>query len=174
MQTSILGVIPWREAQNSQYIVSTFVERLYGTRAATFATVMILWIAFASLFTTLLSYSRVPFAAAEDGNFFRVFARVHPTKHFPHVSLLFLGAAALAFQRAVPSVGRDRRDPRHASDRAVYRPGSRRDAPAPPLASRAPSLQDVAFPVAGGAVDFQLDVDFCFHGIEIRPRRSSP
>jgi fructoselysine transporter len=97
MQTSILGVIPWREAQNSQYIVSTFIERIYGTRAATFATVMILWIAFASLFTTLLSYSRVPFAAAEDGNFFPVFARVHPTKHFPHVSLLFLGAASLAF-----------------------------------------------------------------------------
>jgi fructoselysine transporter len=97
MQTSILGVLPWREAQNSQYIVSTFVERLYGTHAAAFATVMILWIAFASLFTTLLSYSRVPFAAAEDANFFPVFARVHPTKHFPHVSLLFLGAASLAF-----------------------------------------------------------------------------
>ena len=58
---------------------------------------MILWIAFASLFTTLLSYSRVPFAAAEDGNFFPIFARVHPKKHFPNVSLLFLGAASLAF-----------------------------------------------------------------------------
>jgi fructoselysine transporter len=97
LQTSILGVIPWREAQHSEYIVSTFVERLYGPRAAEFATVMILWIAFASLFTTLLSYSRVPFAAAEDGNFFRIFARVHPTKHFPNVSLLFLGAVSLIF-----------------------------------------------------------------------------
>jgi len=97
MQTSILGVLPWREAQHSQYIVSTFVEKLYGTRAATFATIMILWIAFASLFTTLLSYSRVPFAAAEDGNFFPIFARVHPTKHFPHVSLLFLGGVSLVF-----------------------------------------------------------------------------
>jgi fructoselysine transporter len=97
LQTSILGVIPWREAQNSEHVVSTFVERLYGARAADFATIMILWIAFASLFTTLLSYSRVPFAAAEDGNFFKIFARVHPTKHFPYVSLLFLGAASLLF-----------------------------------------------------------------------------
>jgi fructoselysine transporter len=97
MQTSILGVIPWREAQHSQYIVSTFVERIYGTRLATYATIMILWIAFASLFTALLSYSRVPFAAAEDGNFFSVFARVHPTKHFPHVSLVFLGVMSLLF-----------------------------------------------------------------------------
>jgi len=97
MQTSILGVIPWREAEHSTFIVSTFIERLYGTRAAAFATIMILWIAFASLFTTLLSYSRVPFAAAEDGNFFPIFARVHPQKHFPNVSLLFLGAASLLF-----------------------------------------------------------------------------
>jgi fructoselysine transporter len=97
MQTSILGVVPWREAEHSQFIVSLFVERLYGTRAAAFATIMILWIAFASLFTTLLSYSRVPFAAAVDGNFFPAFARVHRTKHFPHVSFLFLGAASLVF-----------------------------------------------------------------------------
>ena len=97
MQTSILGVLPWREAQRSEYIVSAFVERLYGTRAATFATVMILWIAFASLFTAMLSYSRVTFAAAEDGNFFRVFSRVHPTKHFPHIALLFLGIVSLLF-----------------------------------------------------------------------------
>lgn len=97
MQTSILGVLPWREAQRSEYIVSAFVERLYGTRAATFATVMILWIAFASLFTAMLSYSRVTFAAAEDGNFFRVFSRVHPSKNFPHVALLFLGIVSLLF-----------------------------------------------------------------------------
>src|SRR5215813_239382 len=30
MQTSILGVIPWREAQNSKFLASLFVERLYG------------------------------------------------------------------------------------------------------------------------------------------------
>jgi amino acid transporter len=97
MQTSILGVLPWRQAQYSHYIVSAFVERLYGTRAATVATVMILWIAFAALFTAILSYSRVTFAAAEDGNFFSIFARLHPTKKFPYVSLLFLGAVSLLF-----------------------------------------------------------------------------
>ena len=97
MQTSILGVIPWQEAQNSRFIVSTFVERLYGTRAASFATVLVLWIAFASVFSALLGYSRVPYSAALDGNFFSVFARVHPRKHFPHVSLLLLGSLAFLF-----------------------------------------------------------------------------
>jgi amino acid transporter len=97
MQTSILGVIPWQEAQNSRFIVSTFVERLYGSRAAAGATVLVLWIAFASIFSTLLGYSRVPYSAARDGNFFRVFARVHPRKHFPHFSLLLLGSLAFLF-----------------------------------------------------------------------------
>jgi amino acid transporter len=55
---------------------------------------MVLWIALASVFSVLLGYSRVPYAAALDGNFFRVFGRVHPTKRFPHVSLLALGALA--------------------------------------------------------------------------------
>jgi amino acid transporter len=97
MQTSILGVVPWREGLHSKFIVSTFVERIAGPQAANFATVMILWIAFGSLFSLALGYSRIPYAAAVDGTFFRVFGRVHPTRHFPHVSLLALGATALAF-----------------------------------------------------------------------------
>ena len=97
MQTSILGVMPWQQAQDSPFIVSAFFERLYGTRAATAATILVLWVAFASLFSLILGYSRVPYAAAADGNFFSVFARVHPTKRFPHISLLTLGAAGLVF-----------------------------------------------------------------------------
>jgi fructoselysine transporter len=94
LQTSILGVVPWREAQNSPSLASLVIERLYGHAAAQVMTIMVLWIALASVFSVLLGYSRVPYAAALDGNFFRVFARVHPTKRFPHVSLLVLGALA--------------------------------------------------------------------------------
>lgn len=97
MQTSILGVVPWREAQNSPFLASLFVEKLYGPGAAKVITGMVLWIALASVFSVLLGYSRVPYSAALDGNFFPLFARVHPTKHFPHVSLLFLGGLALIF-----------------------------------------------------------------------------
>jgi len=97
MQTSLLGVLPWHEAAKSDFIVSAFMERIYGARAAQGVTVMILWVAFASLFSALLGYSRVPYAAACDGNFFPIFARLHPEKNFPYVSLLFLGAVALVF-----------------------------------------------------------------------------
>jgi fructoselysine transporter len=94
MQTSILGVVPWQQAQNSPFLVSTFVETISGPFAARVATMLVLWIAFASVFAALLGYSRVPYAAALDGSFFSIFSRVHPQKKFPHVSLLFLGAVA--------------------------------------------------------------------------------
>ncbi len=100
MQTSILGVVPWQEASQSDFVVSLFVQKLYGEAAAKFATAMVLWIAFGSLFSLTLGYSRVPYAAALDGTFFSIFGRVHPTRHFPHVSLLALCALALLFALA--------------------------------------------------------------------------
>jgi len=97
MNISIVGVIPWQQAMNSKFIVSEFMEKIYGTRAANIATILILWIAFASLFAVVLGYSRVPFAAAADGRFFPFFAKLHPTKDFPYYSLLFLGSTGFVF-----------------------------------------------------------------------------
>jgi len=99
---SIIGVVPWRDFvpaaahPESDFIVSTFIERVYGARVATLFTALVLWTAFGSVFALLLGYSRIPYAAALDGTFFRAFARVHPTKRFPHVSLLLIGAIAIA------------------------------------------------------------------------------
>jgi len=60
MQTSLLGVVPWREAQNTPFIASLFVERLYGTGAAHFVTWMVLWIAMASVFSLLSATPAYP------------------------------------------------------------------------------------------------------------------
>ncbi len=92
----LIGVVPWQQAIHSHFIVSEFMSRLYGRPAAIVVTVMILWTAFGSVFALLLGYSRIPYAAAVDGNFFRPFARVHKTKNFPHVSLLTVAAIAIA------------------------------------------------------------------------------
>src|SRR5213080_2452021 len=54
LQVSILGVVPWREAQNSPSLASLAIERLYGHTAAQVMTVMVLWIALASVFSVLL------------------------------------------------------------------------------------------------------------------------
>src|ERR1019366_6397918 len=97
MSLSILSVIPWREAMHSTFIASLFIERLQGAAAAKIMTVITLWIALASIFSLMLGYSRIPYAAAADGNFFRIFARLHPRGDFPSVSLVTLGIAASLF-----------------------------------------------------------------------------
>jgi len=77
MNISILGVIPWQElvatakSDTHFFIISVFMERVYGHWAANLATGLIMWTAFASVFSLLLGYSRVPYAAAADGNYFR-------------------------------------------------------------------------------------------------------
>jgi amino acid transporter len=102
MTITIMGVVPWREAISPdslayKAIVADFIQRLYGSQAAAVMTVLILWTTFASIFAVMLGYSRVPYAAAADGRFFKPFARVHPKEHFPTFSLVAIGiASALA------------------------------------------------------------------------------
>lgn len=110
MNLSIVHVVPWQEAQRYDFIVSVFMEKTFGGGAARVATVMVLCVAFSSLFAVLLGYSRVPYAAALDGNFFKVFGRLHPTKNFPYISLLFISALAiilslsLSIKQVIPAI----------------------------------------------------------------------
>ena len=103
MNISILGVVPWREmvqsgeSNSKLYVVSTFMQRAYGHGAGAVVSVLIMWTAFASVFSLMLGYSRVPYAAAVDGNYFRAFAKVHPVHQFPYVSLLALAGVAALF-----------------------------------------------------------------------------
>jgi amino acid transporter len=98
---SIIGIVPWREFvpaadhPEANFVVSIMMEAVYGPRVATFFTLMILWTAFGSVFALLLGYSRIPYAAAQDGYFFKPFARLHSTQGFPYVSLLVLGLLSI-------------------------------------------------------------------------------
>ena len=88
MTIVVLGLIPWREAAQlrtiaSEFIVRTFADPATGRIAGTVMTGLILFVAAASLYATILGYSRIPFAAARDGDFFAVFARVHPDQTLP-------------------------------------------------------------------------------------------
>jgi amino acid transporter len=97
MNVSILGVLPWRAVIASKHVASDLMLRLHGSAAARLITVMIIWTALASAFAALLSYSRVPYAAARSGHFFLALARTHPIGDFPHRSLLVIsGLATLA------------------------------------------------------------------------------
>lgn len=98
MNISVMGVIRWQSVnKNDMHMVSSFMEQLYGHQAGIIVTALILLIAFSSLFALVLGYSRVPYAAAADGNFFRAFSKLHPTKKFPYVSLIFLCILGFVF-----------------------------------------------------------------------------
>src|SRR6185369_15112198 len=80
----------------ADFVVSTFMEKVYGSKVATAFTAMVLWTAFGSVFALLLGYSRVPYAAAQDGYFFKFFGLLHPRKNFPFVSLIVIGVISIA------------------------------------------------------------------------------
>jgi amino acid transporter len=97
MNISVVSVIPWQQARDSSFVISLFMQQLAGPMAAKIITGLILLVAFASVFSATLGYSRIPYAAAADGAFFKIFARVHPEGKFPYVSLLFMGGIAFVF-----------------------------------------------------------------------------
>jgi amino acid transporter len=98
---SLIGVVSWRDFvpykdhPEADFIVSTFMEKIYGSKVATVFTAMVLWTAFGSVFALLLGYSRIPYAAARDGYFFQIFGRLHARKNFPHISLIVIGILSI-------------------------------------------------------------------------------
>jgi amino acid transporter len=107
MNISVSSVLPFEELtkqiktpsglEYNKYVVSSFIETLYGHKAGIIVTILILIVAFSSVFSATLGYSRIPYAAAQNKNFFPYFASLHPTLKFPHRSLLVLGGIAFVF-----------------------------------------------------------------------------
>jgi len=95
MSVVIVGTIPWREAAVSHAVVSDFIRRLHGPLAAAVMTCLILAATLGGIFTMILGYSRILYAAGADGYFFKVFGRVHSKGHFPTVSLLAMSVLAI-------------------------------------------------------------------------------
>jgi amino acid transporter len=91
MNLSIIGVVPWKTAMHSQNIGTLFMQIVWGKPGAVVITLLILWTAFASVYTGLLGASRLPYNAAVDRLFFRSFGKLHEKYRFPHISLLVMG-----------------------------------------------------------------------------------
>jgi amino acid transporter len=97
MNVAVIAVVPWREAMASSNVIALFMERLYGRGAAIALTCIVLWSSVACSFVMTLGYSRIPFAAARNGDFFRSFARLNPRDGYPTVSLATIGILTAAF-----------------------------------------------------------------------------
>ena len=78
-------------------LVAEIAQSAFGVWAGRIVAALIVWTAAASVFSLLLGYSRVPYAAARDGNYFRFLAVVHPRHNIPHRSLVAMGVVASLF-----------------------------------------------------------------------------
>ena len=96
LNLSILGTLPWRTAEHSSAVVADFMAIIHGSWGGTLVTLLILIASWGSVLAMLLGYSRVPYAAAADGRFFAVFAKLHPRGRFPTLGLLYMGALSAA------------------------------------------------------------------------------
>ena len=97
MNLSIIGTVPWQQGMHSKAIVADYMQTIYGRWAGLLVTCLILVASWGSVFAIILGFSRVPYTAAAEGEFFKPFARLHPTGRFPTTSLLFMGGlSALA------------------------------------------------------------------------------
>jgi amino acid transporter len=102
MNVSVLGVLPWRELVQTtgnmharMFTMAVFMERIYGHTAAGVVVVLIAVAALCSVLALLLGQSRIPFAAARDGNFPSWFGAIHPKLRIPHHALLWLGTITM-------------------------------------------------------------------------------
>ena len=78
-------------------LAADIAQSAFGLWAGRVMAALIVWTAFASVFSLLLGYSRVPYAAARDGNFFSFLDKIHARYHIPHRSLVALGLVASGF-----------------------------------------------------------------------------
>ena len=134
---SCRGCLPWREIVKSTSVTSLVVTHNWSHTAAEVVTGFIVVAAFASVFTALLGGSRVPYHAAQDGTFFRVFGRLHHKYEFPHLQAM----GGLHHRHVLQPGDDDRNAGRGVGTAAVRRPGRRRHRAAPAPAAPAPGVR---------------------------------
>ena len=74
----------------SGHVAADMMSKVQGSAAVAAVTVAVLISIFAALNGSILSGSRVPYAMARDGLFFRAAAPIHPRHHTPGNSILLL------------------------------------------------------------------------------------
>jgi basic amino acid/polyamine antiporter, APA family len=87
-------VLPAGDVASTDRVASEMMRRILGSPGAAAVSLAAMISIFAALNGSILSGSRVPFAMARDGLFFRGVGRIHPVHHTPSVSILVLAAWA--------------------------------------------------------------------------------
>jgi basic amino acid/polyamine antiporter, APA family len=78
------------EVAGGTRVAAEMMNKIFGGWGASAVSIAAMISIFAALNGSILSGSRVPYAAARDGYFFEAVARVHPRYHTPGVSIIVL------------------------------------------------------------------------------------
>ncbi|MES2255491.1 MAG: APC family permease [Pseudomonadota bacterium] len=105
MNLAIIGTVPWQQGQHSKAIVAEYMQVLYGRGGGLLVSALILIASWGSVYAIILGFSRIPYAAAAEGRFFKAFSRLHPVGRFPTTSLLVMGGlSAIACLFSLPDL----------------------------------------------------------------------
>ena len=85
-------VLPAKDVAASDLVAADMMRRIFGQAGANMVSVAAMISIFAALNGSILSGSRVPYAMALDGLFFKSVAKVHPEFRTPGISILALSA----------------------------------------------------------------------------------
>jgi APA family basic amino acid/polyamine antiporter len=97
VQVAVMLLLPAQQAASSRQVVADAVEAGLGPRVARAVAVLVVISTLGSLNGTVLAASRIAFAMAREGVFFRWFGEVQPTFGTPARSTLVLLLTTLAY-----------------------------------------------------------------------------
>jgi amino acid transporter len=95
LNLGVAAAVAPKDIAASSAIASLVAQRAFGAPFAVAVTLAVMITAFGSTYGLLLGASRIPYAAAREGDFLAPFARLHPSGRFPGVSLVTIGLLAL-------------------------------------------------------------------------------
>lgn len=89
--------LPFSQLTTTQALAATAIGRSIGENAARFVTVFVAFSAASTVFSSLLCNPRIVFALAEEGQFFRAAAFVHPRWRTPVVAIGIYGVITMLY-----------------------------------------------------------------------------
>ncbi len=97
MNAGFFHALPFGEMSTTPALAATAVGRVIGENAGRFVTAFVAFSAASTVFSSLMCNPRIVFALAEEGQFFRAAAFVHPRWKTPVVAIAIYGTMTMLY-----------------------------------------------------------------------------
>ncbi len=97
MNAGFFHALPFAEMSTTPALAATAVGRVIGENAGRFVTAFVAFSAASTVFSSLMCNPRIVFALAEEGQFFRAAAVVHPRWKTPIVAIAIYGTMTMLY-----------------------------------------------------------------------------